>query len=407
MRPLFLFLILLLLGTSLYGGYLYLKRYPQKIYLNWIHGKEWNHLYAIPNYKDLYLKPVKTHEIPVYEEDYGQLWKEFSVRNFVLPLPVRHPLYQTVPILEVHKINKTPQLGMTFMAPNGRELSRIYLLPDKNLPDYSMSQDLFKLTYMRNRIVNIPADKLWSDIFSYEILPVKRNLDQMIYDLYVLHLRSKILPPETQKYHLLSDGRALIELYSKDKDYMIEVVMSHFQGNVHSFALRTEIKNEESQKLRSKFFQSIKPGPIDSAATKFLYKEFKQLNFARQVDQEGMLYLFSAWSQDFTNQDMFKEMIFYLERGSGNYPRLKPLYQFGINYYGKTFSLRKVFEENEDQNIALQRKIEIERLEKSQRAIKDENKEAPTKEQTPDEKMNQYLKKSREEKRDKKEVIIH
>lgn len=407
MRSVLLSLVLFLIGASLYGGYFYLKNYPQRTYFNWINGKEWNHLYSIPNYKIEYLKPVKTREIPIYEEDYGQLWKEFPLRNTLIPLPVRHPLYQTVPIIEIDKKNKTPQLGMIFIAPSGRELSRIYLLPNNSLPDHSMAQDLFKLTYVRNRIVNIPSTKLWNDIFSHEIYPKKKKWEEMIYDLYILHLRSKILPSETLKYNLLNDGRALIELYSKDKDYMIEIVMTNFQGNIHSFALRTEIRNEESQKLRAKFFQSIKPGPVDSVAAEFLYKEFKQLNFARQVDQEGMLYLFSAWSQDFNNREMFKEMIFYLERGRDNNPRLKPLYLFGMNYYGKTFSLKKVFDEDEDQNIALQRKIEIENIEKSNMAILENKKETPNKEQTPEEKMNMYLKKSREEKIDKNEVIVH
>jgi hypothetical protein len=408
MRWTLILIIILLVVASLFSAFIYMKKYPQRKYLNWIQGKEWNHLYSIPDYSSKYLSPSSPLEIAPYHEDYAQLWKEFPLRNMLLPLPVRHPLFQTVPILDLNEKNRMPQVGMIFIAPNGRELSRIYTIPINDFPHYIMGQELFKLPYVRNRIINIPTSKLWRDIFSYKI-SVQKNMsyDQMIYNLYLLHIRSTFLPKQTVKYGLLSDGRALVELSSKDKDYSTELVMTQFGGSIYSYVLKTEIKNEDSQRLRAKFLHSIRPSFIDPALGKFLYKEFKQLNFARQVDQEGMLYLFSGWTQEFDNLEMYKEMIFFLERGRKSILQLKPLYSFGLKFFGKTFSTRNVHDDKEDPNVALQRKIELSEIEKSKKQDLQKQKPKIEKELTPDEKMNMYLKKTKEIKTENKDIIIH
>jgi hypothetical protein len=404
-----LLIILLLLGGGLYGGYQKLLNLPEELYLSWLKDQKWDKYYGISQFKSLWMSPVIFREIPEYNEDYAQLWKEFPLRNIKIPLPVRHPLFLTVPIVDSEGKKSTPTVGIILSSPNGRELSRVYTLPEKFLEDHSQGQELFKLPYVRNKILKIPSEKIWIDLFTYEINVKSKSIDEMIYDLYLLHLRSKILPAQTTRYGLLSDKRALIELESSNKDYIIELVITNSNGNLFTFILRTEINNEDSKKLRSKFLDTIKFSPIDSAMGKFLYTEFKQLNFARQVDQEGMLYLFSSWSQDFENESMFKEMIFFLERGLKNQSQLKPLYAFGLKYFGKTFSTSKVFSDDENQDIALERKIEIEKKEKRTEAQLEKEKPPVEPELSPEEKMNLYLRKAKEEKLEtkKKDMIVH
>lgn len=400
--------IFLILGSTLLGGYIFIKGYPYRLYSNWINGKEWNKYYQIEGYKKDWLKPIAINDIAPYKEDYGQLWKEFPLRNIQIPLPVRHPLYQTLPFLEGKNPKSDPIVGMIFLNPNGREQSRVYTMPVSFLKDHTQGQDLFKLPFVRNRILKFSADKVWKDIFTYEIKIKSKNLEEMIYDLYILHLRSKILPRSMVRYGLLNQDKALIELNSSDKDYSVELVLSNQSGSIHSYVLRTEINNDESRKLRSKFLESITFSPADPAMGKFLYTEFKQLNFARQVDQEGMLYLYSAWSQDYQNTDIFKEMIFYLERGRSNNAQLRPLYAFAIKYFGKTFTTKKIFNETDDQDIVLQRKIELEKIEKENEAIKEKGKLPVEPDLTPEEKMNLYLKKAKEEGPvESKDMTIH
>lgn len=388
--------LVLVAGLMVLGGYVILKGHPHRLYSNWVQGKEWNRYYSIQGYKPLYLRPVAVEKIPPYKEDYAQLWKDFPLRNAKIPLPVRHPLFQTIPLIESTGQKSAPQLGIVILSPEDRELSRVYTLPTNLSQDYSQGQDLFKLPFVRNRILKFPLDKLWKDVFSFQIEMKSKSIDDMIYDLYILHLRSKILPENTIRYGLVKEDKAIIEISSKDKDYIIELVMTYDSGSIYSYVLKTEKNNDESRKLRSKFLESISFTPVDPAMGKFLYIEFKQLNFVRQVDQEGMLYLFSAWSQQIENVEMLREMIFYLERGRNRELQLGPLYVFAMKHYGKTFTTKKIFNDHEDSNIVLQRRIEIESIEKTQAALQEKSKVPDEPELTPDEKMNLYLKKAKE-----------
>lgn len=390
-----IFVLLLVVGGAC--GYFYLKDYPQKLYSQWLRGEGWNRYYSISGFKDLYLRPSALEEIPAYQEDYVQLWRDFPIGHSLIPLPTRHPLFQTIPIIDFKEKNQRPQLGMIITGPDKREISRIYTLPTGLYQDHSMGQELFKLPFVRNRILKKNIDTVWNDIFTYVIEPKKKPLDDMIYDLYILHLRSKLFPKEVLRYGMLNGGRAVMELESADKDYRLELSMNLKHGSLNSYVIKTEKSNPDSLKLRAKFLQNITFVPVDKGMGKILYMEFKQLNFARQIDQEGMLYLFSAWSQDIENKDMVKDMVYYLERGRNNGEHLKKLYKFAFDMYGKTFTTLKEFSEDEDQNMALQRKIEIEAVDKKLEAQKAAKVKPTVPELTPEEKMNLYLRKAKEE----------
>ncbi len=399
---------LIVLAVSLGIATWLLWRYPTKLYTTWMNGEGWNKYYEISKFRPLLLRPLEPEPITEYKEEYPELWKDFPLRSTMLPLPVRHPFFVTVPILEYDKKFKSLQLGMSFLGPGGRENSRIYVLPSGVQKDYSTGLDLFKLPYVKNRIVSLSPDKLWTDIFTKTIEPKDKPIDEMIHDLYLLYIRSMILPQETLRYGIVpGKSTAIIELSSKDKDYIMEMVMIQEKGNLFTYVLRTEKNNEESRKLRSKFLSTITFSPTDTDMSRILYTEFKQLNFTRQVDQEGMLYLFSAWSQDTANVEILKEMIFYLERGSRYHKHLSTFYKYAYARYGKTYTTRDVFTDQDDNEIALQRKIELEAIGKGQAAVREKINE-PGPELTPDERMNMYLKKAKEAPVQKKdEMTIH
>ncbi len=398
-----------LLVVALFAAYKMAISYPGRTYHAWINQQKWNRYYTIENFKPLFLKSPGITEIGTYQEDFEQLWKNFPLRNSLIPLPIRHPLFLTFPIIEMRKKGDTPQVGISISNPNGREISRVYTLPTGLYQDHSQSQELFRLPYFRKKIQQYQLDQVWQDVFSKEIDGNSKGIDNMLYDLYILHLRSKLLPAETIRYGLLKEGKqALVELSSRDKDYMIELVLSQQNGNIYSYVLRTEKENKNSQILRSKFLQTISFTPIDQAMGRVLYTEFKSLNFARQVEQEGMQHLFAAWSQDIDNIELLKELIFYLERGKRTSNQLQPIYRFTLLKYGKTFTTRSLFSEAEDPAIALQRKIEIESMEKRLQMEKGVKKIPDNPELTPEEKMNLYLKRAKEaDGSDKDEMTIH
>ena len=400
--------IFILLG-SVIGGYLYLEGIPYRKYSQWISGKGFDRYYDIPDFKALYLTPPGLEDIPVYQEDYVQLWKEFPVGNTLIPLPVRHPLYQSVPIIETTFKKAVPQLGMIFLDPAGREVSRLYTFPNRIYQDHSQGQELFKLPFFRNRIYAQSLDKIWKDLFTYKIELKRKSHDEMIYDLYLLHLRSKLLPKQTIRYGLIKEGKqALIELASNDKDYKIEIIMTQDSGILFSYLIKTETQRPESLKLRSKFLNTITFTAADESIGRLLYTEFKQLNYARQVDQEGMLYLFSDWSQNTSNVELIKEMIYFLERGRSSKRQLKTLYSYAFKRYGKTFTSRTDVEEQDDPDLVLQRRIELEERDLRRAAEISKNKIPEGPELTPDEKMNLYLKKAKEGKpKESDDMTVH
>lgn len=399
--------VIILVGLVLGAAAWMVWRYPGSLYSKWTRGEGYNRYYEIENFRPLLLRPVSLEAIPDYKEEYPELWKDFPLRSTMLPLPVRHPFFVTVPILDFDKKGKSVNLGISFLGPSGRENSRIYALPSGVQKDYTTGTELFKLPYVKNRLVGHSQEEVWKDVFTKEIIPETKTLDEMIYDLYLIYIRSKLLPKEAVRYGMIpKTPKAIIEMESKDKDYIMELVMIQDRGSVYSYVVRTEKNNEESRKLRSKFLNTITFSPTDTAMSRIIYTEFKQLNFTRQVDQEGNLYLFSAWSQDTSNEELVKEMIFYLERGSRYYKHLSSFYKYALAKYGKTFTTRDVFTENDEPEIALQRKIELEAIGK-RRDLKD-NAVDTTVELTPEERMNEYLKKAKQAPaQTKDEMTIH
>jgi hypothetical protein len=401
-------LLILAVGSAVLG-FLSIKRIPYNYYAKWIRGEGWNKYYVVQDFKKLYLESPKLEAVNDYKEPYEELWKVFPITNALIPLPVRHPLYQTFPIVEFNQYRPHPHAGISLTSSGAREIIRFYTIPMSLFKDFSLGQELFKLPFVRNRLMKVPQDKLWQDIFSRKIEERPSSMEEIFYNLYLIHLRSKLLPKGAIRYGLIKNGtQVLVELESRDKDYKVEIVMHERSGNIYSYVLRTAINNEESKKLRDKFLGSVDFTPSDPAVGRILHTEFKQLNFARQVDQEGIQYLYSAWTQNMKSEEALKELIFYMERGRGNTQRLQPFYRYAIKKYGKTFTLRTSLEDSDDTEVALQRKIELEDARFKADLLKEKNKPAPVPDLTPDERMNLYLKKARENKKvNEKEMTVH
>lgn len=362
--------LLLLLALCLFGGYIFIKGYPYHLYSSWGSGEGWNKYYLISSYRSMYLAPPEIDTIEEYKEGFQQLWKPFPLRNTLVPFPVRHPLFRTVPIIERYDSKTDPLLGMTLLSPKGRELSSIYTIPARYLPDYSLGQELFKLPFVRNRILKYDQNKVWKDVYSRKIEISSKDMDEMIYDLYIIHLRSEMIPPNAVKYGVIHDDIAVLEIESKDKDYKVEMVNKLLNGQVYTYILKTDLRNPESKILRSKFLLSINFTHVDNSMGDILYREFKQLSYNRQVDSEGMLYLFSAWSMDIKNESLMREMITYLERGMQNDRQLLPLYKFSFAQFGSTFTTRKGGNESSSPEVQLQRMIELEKREQREKAAR-------------------------------------
>lgn len=360
--------LLLLIGISVLGGYIFVKGYPYRLYSRWMEGKGQDRHYSLSRYREDFLKPVSFDPVTDYKEEFGQLWKPFPLRNALVPLPVRHPLYKTIPIIQRYDTKLPPMIGMSIHSSKGRELSNLYTIAPRFLPDFRQGQELFKLPFVRNRILKYDPDELWKDIYSKELVIESKSMDEMIYDLYILYLRSEMIPDNVIKYGIIKNNLAVMEVASPDRDYKVEMINRLLNGQIYTYVLKTDLTDKDSLNLRAKFLNDVNFSHVDSSMKDILYKEFKGLSYQRQVDQEGMLYLFSAWSLDIDNQDLMREMIFYLERGTLNELQLIPLHRYAFAKFGKTFTTKNI--DSSDPEIQLQRLIELERREEKARAAK-------------------------------------
>lgn len=405
--------ITILLVTTILGVGLYIKEWPTHQYAQWIKGRKYNTFYWIDNFSDKLLVPPQSGEIPDYKEDYIQLWKPFPLVNSMVPLPTRHPMYQIVPIIKLASKEANPILGISFLGPDKRKITDLYTLPMELFDPQMRGQDLFKLPYAKNRIMKKKLEEIWHDLFTKKIVDEEKHIDEMIYDLYIIHLRSKFLPKNTMSYGIMEQtNHALIEVESADNDYRSEIVMMMGNGQIFSYLLVTELNRPESVKLRSKFLNEIKFRHTDNSIGPILYQEFKQLSFSRQIDQEGLTYLFSAWTQDPSNVNLVKEMINYLERSPYMGAQLRPLYSYSFRKYGKTFTAHKLDQltlDQLDEELLLQQKIELEEVKRRKQVELEASKPLPVPELSNQETMDLNLKRVKEAgpKKSKSEMRVH
>ena len=405
--------MLLILAVPIFGAYVALRILPYYTYDQVIHGK-WSHrLYKLPRFDNRLLRPDEQRGAGQIGEDFSGLWREFHLRDVVVPLPTGHPMFRTIPIIQMMEGKSEPQIGVLFRGPSGREITRLYLLKSGAWNDQFESQELFRLPLVRRVLKQKTAEQVWKDLFTRKIEGWDLPWEDMVYNLYLLHLRATVLPPGFLAYGPLEgEGMAYVEIPSKNKDYRTEIVFSFERGLLLSYLLVTERSNADSEEMRARFLKGINFRTSDPGLAPLIYKEFKQLSFVRQVDQEGMLYLMSAWSHQMDDVEMLKEMIYFLERGPKNGPQLKPLYRYVYDRYQKTFTTRDVGLDEDEPDIRLQRQIELEGIAERQR-LQEKPKEPPKEEVvTPKERMDEYLRKAREEKvQDKRKkrdkLIVH
>lgn len=394
-----LLIIGLLIAVPVAGVYVAVSTLPYIYYNRLIEGKVSNKYFKLPYWDQRFLVPPKQIEVKKIPDDFSTLWREFHLRDVVIPLPAGHPMFKTIPLVELGKESEDPLLGIQFRSPTGREMARVYLLKNGAWNDHLDDQELFKLPLVRRELDKVPHQQVWKDLFTKNITGWELPWQQMAYNLYILNLRAAMFPQGLLNYVLLSDGKkALVELESKNKDYRTEIIFEFEQGLLLSYLLISELGNTDSQDLRSRFIEKISFRTSTKELAPLIYSEFKQLSFNRQTDQEGMLFLFSAWSHDMDQVDMLKEMIYFLERGEKNHDQLKPLYRYAYKRYNKTFTSRDVGLEEDDDDIRLQRRIELEAIAERKRVLEKAKEPKPLPPPTPKETMDDFLRRAREEK---------
>lgn len=319
--------------------------------------------FKLKNYKPRLAKPGRLIGEEPGRVDNPELWKQFHVRDVIIPLPVRHPLYFVSPIIKHNKSN--PDLGVRILKPDGRELAQIVFLPTDYLSPKLDGQKLFEIPIFRSKLEGLNQNRLWTDLFNKDLSKFQFSVQELIYNLFLLDLRHKFFPQEIQNFHLSKDKKfALIEVASKNRDYRTELVLNYQDGVILSYIIITDRQTEGALSLRNYFLNNIRLEPGSISLSKIIYREYQTLTYPRRIDLEGMTYLFSAWSHETQNREFIRTMIEGLERGAkkGDHTeQLKELYIYAYEKYNTTFS--ELFVEIKDlpEDVKLLRNLELEK----------------------------------------------
>lgn len=333
--------------------YFYSKILKNEFYGNW---------YALTDLKQKHLKPKGLVEVQDSTIASGDLWRKFHLIDVMIPMPVRNPFYYASPVLKYIPDTKKTEIGLKIYDAKEREISKIYFMQNKLFPSDLNGQKFFQLPLVKKHLKSISQQKIWKDLFTKQLEEWNIPFADMAYNLYLLHLRTKLLPDKYKSFGLVKEtNTAIIELESKNKDYITELLLTKTRGVIYSFVLISEIGNEESQLLRQKFLKETQFQGGSVHLSDILYREFKGLGYDRQIDQEGMMYLLSAWTHSPNNKDYIREMIAYLERGERTQRQLESLYAYAYSRYGETFSTKGVEGLQISDNLDFQRKLELEK----------------------------------------------
>ncbi|MBC7538298.1 MAG: hypothetical protein H7281_05730 [Bacteriovorax sp.] len=344
--------------------------------------------------------------------DDSSLYANFHFSNFQMPLPFNHPIFSLIPIIKIESTG--PRLGGSFFDGKSSELFSFMLEKTYKLETISGDQQLFLLPVFRNHISRKLEEDIWRDLFSkklslpsnvgksfYESLLTLRKVtyNDLVYNLYILYNRTHLFPANTLRISFDKDSNhGLLELPSDDPKYLVERLFIIDKGVVYSMTIRTKVDNIAAEHARERILKEsiYKSSTADSAIP--IYAQYKNISYGHRIDQQGMTYLFAAWSHDLSNRDYVRVIILFLERGKSNLKFLKPFYEYAYKKFGSNLSSENdVLLETADEKLKRRMKEELEgEVKKEEQSSSNPKFEGNF--STPDEKIKFYLQKAKETK---------
>jgi hypothetical protein len=392
-------IFLLFCATAFLAGVISVGIAPYYYYNSIVNGKESFEWYSLRSFQDNYTTPNKSRDLNFQKISDERLWKNFHFKNQMIPIPVRNPFYFVAPVLKFTPNNKNTEFGISIFNASNDVISQVYFLPKINFPSAARSQKLFEFPIVLNYLKSIKQEKIWKDLFTKDISDWNIPYEEMVYNLYLLEIRSHLFNKRTMKYYYLDNvEKAVIQVEHKNQDYISEVVMTRRGENIYSFIMVSQKENKEAKNLRFKFLSDMEFVDTTPTLADIIYKEFKGLEHNRQTDHEGMLYMLSAWSHAQSRLEFIKVAIGFLERGAENQKQLSPLYSYMFKRVGKTFAKKGILGLELDSDVKLKHMIELEREKKIKQEKYNEQKPEiiPDKKISIKEEYEQIIEKSKE-----------
>lgn len=353
-----------------------------------------------------------TMEEPEYKLMNDQaLYETFHFSHYELPMPINHPVFSLIPQIKIE--TGAPRLGARFLNSKNAELFSFLLEKPYQFETTSDQQKLFVLPFFKNYIDDKPNSEIWGDLFEKKLsLPSNEGKSfisslsvlsevsyrGLVYNLYVLYNRKFILPADTKKFYFYKDKNiGIAELPSEDPNVLVEKVFLIEKGAIYPMVIRTRITDLSAKNFRAKFLRELryKMSTTDSAIP--IYARYKQIPYNYRVDQQGMTYLYAAWSHDIDNRDFIRVIVLFLERGYSNLKYLQPFYDFAYKKFGSSLSSESGYL-NETAGEALKRKMSEELASETKKEEEMGKDKIDGKFATPDDKIKYNLQKAKDNK---------
>lgn len=280
------------------------------------------------------------------------LYQTFHFAHFEMPMPFNHPGFSMIPTIKLEGAG--PRLGASFMNGKDYELFSFMLERTYKLNTTLGDQKLFILPVFKNYMARKNQEDVWRDLYEKKLsLPSNQgesfwaSLDKLkkvsyydlVYNLFILYNRHFLIPQEVLHIGFLKgQNMGLVELPSDDHRYKKERLYLMENGIVYPLTIRTRLFNKTALNFRAKLLSEIKIKSNSTDAAIPIYAQYKRLPYGQRVDQQGMTYLYSAWSHDLNNKDFIRVIILFLERGKLNLKFLKPFYEYAYKKFGSTLS---------------------------------------------------------------------
>jgi len=289
------------------------------------------------------------------------LWEVFHFSEFEIPLPVRHPMFVMIPLIEYRR--DRPILGAKFKTRGGTEVSSFKVLESFKFDRRVEHHKIFELPFFKNYLLKIEDKVLWKDLFTKDLNLPKGNFkdkeywkklwnisyQELVYNLYILQMRSEFFPKNARNLsyytnksfgviHLVDEAKVDLGL---EELFRSELIYVYRDGFIHKLLLRSRFENVIGDSIRKRIMNALEYKANDEASAIEIYARYKALSYYKRVSQEGMIYLYSGWSHVTDKKEFMKEMIQFLERGNNSYEYLAPLYRYSFKKFGTNFSILK------------------------------------------------------------------
>jgi hypothetical protein len=383
-------IIVFVLTVTMAISGVYLAGYPYKLYGEVLESGIESEFFSTEKVPDYLLAPKSWRPIESVDPVFTK-FKTFHFADYDIPLPVHHQEFMLIPVIEEYE--QWLSLGALFLGLNRREYVRFRVDNPKPFNANNPKGKIFEIPLLQTTYLGKSEWQFLQDVFSMDIRLPERSYSwwerhkyfseitwaDLVYRLKILEKRQSIFPDSAKGFdwderHQLgilyleefgiNDTKVLAD--QLDPEVSNEMVIMYNNGNLHRLRLRTHLYERTSQHYRELFYQTLRYRESTKESSFPIYAQFKSLSRKDQLDQLGMIYLFSAWTH-IQEEEYLRGIIQNIEQGRSALHHLSPLYNYSYRRYGTNFSgFAESLRETEDRKA---RRLHYEKLQTDRSAL--------------------------------------